>query len=442
MPPIPDTTSVLRVRPDDASFEADFADLAARFSAQSGGGLSPELSADLALEIVLNEVVEQACLATGATGAAIVLQRGGEMVCRASNGPNAPELGSLLDTASGLSGECIKTQRTQRCDDVLVDARVDVAASQRLGVRSVMVMPLVRGAEVAGVFELFSSLPHAFGERDERTLEVLVGRVVTNLERAAQPPAPPPAPRNEMPRVSEALQEMTPEIPENSPRRRFDFVTAVLGICVLFCAVLLGVLLGPHLGFKKPVARAHPAATASTANSVATVPVAATSVPTQAKETSPQLSSVATGSIKTGGDSVPPGSLQVYENGREVFRMPPDGKRGGAAERGSGMARASSVEPEKIARLSPAAAGGSLLHRVEPKYPEEARQQKIQGAVVLEVHIGADGAVQDVQVVSGPAQLAHASSDAVKQWRFKPRTVGGHATEMQTRVTLNFRLPQ
>jgi hypothetical protein len=72
--------------------ESDLGELAAKFAAHGGGRVSPELSADLALEIVLNEIVEQACLATGATGAAIVLERGGEWVCRASAGGNAPQL--------------------------------------------------------------------------------------------------------------------------------------------------------------------------------------------------------------------------------------------------------------------------------------------------------------------------------------------------------------
>jgi outer membrane biosynthesis protein TonB len=45
-------------------------------------------------------------------------------------------------------------------------------------------------------------------------------------------------------------------------------------------------------------------------------------------------------------------------------------------------------------------------------------------------------------VVSGSPQLAQASTDAVRQWRFKPRNVNGRAAEMQTRITLNFRLPQ
>src|ERR1700722_2532477 len=182
---IPNATGVLRGQTADAGFEADFAALAARFAAQSGGGLSAELSADLALEIVLNEIVEQACLATGATGAAIVLrrdsERGSEMVCRGSTGATAPELGARLEGASGLSGECVRTHQTQLCDDVLADLRVDLEASARLGVRSVMVMPLLRGDELVGVFELFSSLPGAFGERDERTLEALAGRILSNL---------------------------------------------------------------------------------------------------------------------------------------------------------------------------------------------------------------------------------------------------------------------
>jgi TonB family protein len=118
--------------------------------------------------------------------------------------------------------------------------------------------------------------------------------------------------------------------------------------------------------------------------------------------------------------SPPEGSLLVYENGKEVFRMPP------AAQ------STSSVEQEGIVEVSPE---GSPVHRVEPAYPEAARQRGIQGAVVLDVRIGRDGAVQDVKVVSGQQVLADAAIAAVKQWRFKPETV-----ERQTRVTLNFKM--
>ena len=96
----------------------------------------------------------------------------------------------------------------------------------------------------------------------------------------------------------------------------------------------------------------------------------------------------------------------------------------------------------EAAELASMKTDGVLLHRVEPEYPEQAREQKIQGVVVLEVRVGADGAVQDVQAVSGPPLLIKASADAVKQWRFKPHTSNGHLVEMQSRVTLNFRLPE
>ncbi len=440
--PILSATGVLRAQPDDARFETDLAQLAARF-AQSGTGLSPELSTDLALEIVLNEVVEQACLTTGATGAAIALERDGEMVCRASSGATSPALGSRLDSASRLSGECIRTHRTQRSDDVLADARVDPAASQRLGVRSVMVMPLLRGDEVAGLFELFSSLPHAFGERDERTLEALAVRVLSSLECAAHPLPP----QNE-PVLLPEIQEIIPEIPENSPERGTDFVSWALRGAVLVCTVMLALLLGRHLGTPKTMLRPHPVAPPSAVSPAPTVispPLDAITAGKQEGTAAAQPSAPAKGKER----AVPPGSLQVFENGKEIFRMPPgqgeteqNPAESSSPALGSGLPRASSAEPEKVVELSPTMAEGSLLHRVEPEYPEDARQQQIQGAIVLDVHIGGDGAVQDVQINSGPPELAQASIDAVMQWRFKPRRANGRPVPMETRITLNFRLPQ
>lgn len=102
--------------------------------------------------------------------------------------------------------------------------------------------------------------------------------------------------------------------------------------------------------------------------------------------------------------------------------------------------RAMSASPGRVVSLSPAAAESSLIHRVEPEYPEAARDQQLQGAVVLAIHIGQDGAVEDVKLVSGEPLLADAAVAAVKQWRFQPRSIDGAPAEMQTTVTLNFRL--
>jgi TonB family protein len=469
--PISSATQVLRTRPDDAGFEADFADLAARFAAQSGGGLSPELSADLALEIVLNEIVEQACLSTGATGAAIALHRDGELVCRASSGSTAPELGVRLDSASSLSGECIRTRVTQRCDDVLADLRVDVDASQRLGVRSVMVMPLLREGELAGVFELFSSLPSAFGERDERTLEALAGRVLAHLAMSSGQHAGPahadPVPVEMSPRpINREAPEAVDSIPvydslagyqtlasgtlpefleaaPNPPPRGFDLVTTLLGIAVVACALLLGVLLGRHFVFQKTTVRPHPtgaisdassAPVASQASAPGTIPVDGPTAirPVEANAAAPSAP------IRVENEGIAPGSLMVFDNGKEVFRQSAASGNGPAAKQGSGMQRAASIVPERAS----AAAENLVLRRVEPEYPESARQAKIQGPVVLDVQIGPNGAVQQMTVISGQALLAQAARDSVQQWRFRPHVVDGRPVTMQTRITLNFRLPQ
>lgn len=184
--PTPSATEILRGT-QELGFEADFADLAARFAAKSGGGLSAELSAELALEIVLNEIVEQACQITGATGAAIVIDRDGELVCRASSGSTAPELGSRIDKSAGLSAESLRTRKTLWCDDTFTDSRAEADPLKQLGIRSVVIMPLLRGDVLVGIFELFSTQAYAFGVRDERTLEMLADRTLTNLDHASQP---------------------------------------------------------------------------------------------------------------------------------------------------------------------------------------------------------------------------------------------------------------
>jgi protein TonB len=371
----------------------------------------------------------------------------------------APELGARLDSASGLSGECVRTLQTQRCDDVLVDSRVDVAASQRLGVRSVTVMPLLRAGELAGVFELFSSLPGAFGERDERTLEALAGRVLSHLvlstaEQTEPPPTPVteikseqvvtvPVPPYEPPAdsaliASENLPDLiggVPHIPDHgSGQRGFDFVTTFVGAAVLACAILLGVLLGQHFVFRKAAVRVQPVAPISKA--VAPAPAVETSLPSAESSVN---SAAPVAPVKVEGDTIPPGSLRVFENGKEVFRQSAT-PTGSAPKQGSGMQRAAQVVLEDGGQ-SAAVSGDSVLHRVEPEYPDSAREMHVQGSVVLDVRIGQDGGVQEMSLVSGQPLLVQAAKDAVRQWRFKPSLVNGNPATMQTRITLNFRLP-
>jgi protein TonB len=63
---------------------------------------------------------------------------------------------------------------------------------------------------------------------------------------------------------------------------------------------------------------------------------------------------------------------------------------------------------------------------------------KVQGSVILQALIGRDGSIQDLRVVSGPAILAAAAREAVKQWRFKPYLQDGSPIETQARIIVNF----
>jgi len=424
----------------DFEFAPGFAELAARFAAPSGGGLSPELSADLALEIVLNQIVEQACLATGADGAAIVLQRDGEMVCRASSGSTAPTLGSRLDTSSGLSGECVRTLHTQRCGDVLTDPRANVEASERLGVRSVMVMPLLGQEELLGFIELFSSRPFAFGDRDERTLEALASRALTNLSRVLRP-----LPAASIPSPSDA--EIPADHTKNDSESRSDLATLVLAAAVLFCAMLLGVLVGRHLGWVRVPVRSHSDAASSTARTAGVVSPRKFDSPPRETGGAGESARPWVSARPEAKDSVPAGSLLVFENGKEIFRLPPapEGSAAKNADHQLGVQRASSLSPEKNESTkgadSSSTGAATVLYRVEPEYPDEARQQGIQGQVVLEVRTDPEGAVEDIQLVSGPPQLAQAAIAAVLQWRFQPRIQNGQPVGVQSRITLDFRLP-
>jgi hypothetical protein len=79
-----------------------------RFPGPNEGSSLTEM-AQRDLNATLQLLAERAQYITGASGAAIALREGEKMVCRASAGPSAPELGTRLQTDSGLSGESVRT---------------------------------------------------------------------------------------------------------------------------------------------------------------------------------------------------------------------------------------------------------------------------------------------------------------------------------------------
>ncbi len=139
--------------------------------------------AELDLEPAISAITERAQHLTGATGAAIALRAGDEIVCRARAGRTAPDLGVRLQTDAGISAEAVRSGEIMLCHDAERNPRVDLASCRRLGVRSILVSPLRHFRRTLGVFEVLSTSPGAFDERDVATMQLLSGMMVAAISR-------------------------------------------------------------------------------------------------------------------------------------------------------------------------------------------------------------------------------------------------------------------
>ena len=436
-----------------------YPDLASTLRQHVLEGLSPELALDLAL----NELVVCAASATNASAAALALARGAEMVCRATTGEHAPDLGVPLNTREGLSGACLRSRQPQLCHDTESDPRVDAAAARRLGVRSILIVPLMDGDDPAGVLEVFSPHPGAFSESHKILLESYArdgARLRRFAVELAKSPPKPPSPFEEMrseietrlaalldriPASSEKPTEPAePRSPEGEPSlptldtfppQRFrsgaDLWVLILGGLVIAAAAFLSFLIGSRTGwlrsFTPPPAR------------IATPNAGVSKAADQANPPTPPAQPARPPRAPSAAESVaPPGGLVVYERGKVVFRLksPP-----AAGQSANGSKEAKSAVPGRT-RLASDAAEARLLYRLEPQYPVDALAAHRSGDVVLEVLVGKDGLVASTRTVSGDRLLAVAASDAVRKWRYEPYRVHGHLAEFQTEVTLRFALPE
>jgi TonB family protein len=388
-----------------------------------GGG---SLSADLALDLILNQVVEQARTATQASGAAVALERDGEIICRAMSG-NAPDLGVRVETRGGLSGACLQRAEVQHCSDTDRDLRVNAEACHRLNVRSILMVPILDGDRPFGILEIFGAVPHAFSDNDVKTLQLLAKRVSESKDASLQTlgsdpvpavvekPAetastdPIPAPLETV--VPQPVLEpavVLPEQAQREPQPNYnEILTSVLVVLVITAAILLGLVVGVRIAVQrslgKPPAQNAPAAAKNV------TPEAPK--PAKVKEPAPSQSGVRT-------VAPPAGGLVITDRGKIVYRSDP-------------------ANPDS----EPASSPQGLVHRVEPSYPESAKAQHLQGNVVLDAQVLGDGSVGNISIVRGHPLLVEAATQAVKQWKFEPSTVDGKPVNREERITVRFTLP-
>jgi len=140
-------------------------------------------SAEIGLQPSINVIAERAQTLTRATGAAIALRKGSEIVCRARTGRTAPDLGVRLQTDSGISAECVRTGEVVLCHDAQRNPQVDLASCHRLGARSILAAPLRHFRRTLGIFEVLSSAPYVFNHSDVATMQLLASMIVAAISR-------------------------------------------------------------------------------------------------------------------------------------------------------------------------------------------------------------------------------------------------------------------
>ncbi len=136
------------------------------------------------LQSAMNLIVERTQVITGAESSVIEMLEGDEMVYRAASGSAASYVGLRLAANTSLSGQCVRENIVLRCNDAETDERVDKEACRKIGVVSMLVVPLTRGQKAVGVLKVLSSKHHAFTDKHIATLQLMAGVLSAALSDA------------------------------------------------------------------------------------------------------------------------------------------------------------------------------------------------------------------------------------------------------------------
>lgn len=426
--------------------------------------------AELALSLVLNEIVEQARSITGATGATLVLACGGQN--RFHAGATASEVDSYLQKSSGLLDRFLSTGIVLRCEDTEKDARFDAGASRRLGVRSLIIVPARRtGGDLVGFIEAFSSRTNAFGEHEVQWLSALGRRIVHNLEVVEQNSAGSPAMANHASGKSFYRANLVTSIrmsPTIANGRALYWASLAAAILITF---LIGYgLSGIREKQLSAMAQQHDAVrppSSSIPNQLGNSVPAQEDPGSSAPDAAGRGSETTTPRVQEGNSkekrpigaekerasalkAVPGEGLTLYEN-KKAFsgtqapvqttpRAMPDGRPDNVPSMaGIKISRIPLPQSQDRSRplvLSEQAALANLIQRIEPKMPGAGEFKS--GAVKIAATVDENGAVTSVKPVSGDPQLVLAAAHALRHWRFKPLVQDGQPLKFESLFTIQF----
>lgn len=455
-------------------------------------------------ETILGTIAVAAQSLTGATGAALAMPRDGVVVCVGRSGETAPELGDRLNVDSGISGECLRTGVSLRCDDASRDFHVDAEVCREMGLQSIAVVPLRGQYGRVGVLEAFSTTAYAF---DEDKMEVL-GRLAGLAEAAWARGMVPVSPATEQPVIEPVIEEepvseesvsevraaaapaveeshqeskvalervgdaiATGRYRERETERKWRYsALAGLSVVILILLSLIGWRTWYNASIESRPGRAAasspqpaPAETGTVAAgaglawqpgaerrvSSAKAPPVAHTKPAPAAEV-PDTVTRKRASPQVADNSNANG--ETPNAGARTSDAPADAIPGvdevsqmttaGTRQNELGSALSTSPSLPRLDRPISQVSGGTLVHKVQPIYSSQARSLHLEGSVVLEATIDEQGQIEDLKVISGHPLLADAARDAVSRWRYTPFALNGQPIRKQTRITISFVSPQ
>lgn len=444
-------------------------------------------------DTILGTIAVAAHSLTGATGAAIAMPRDGAVICVGRSGETAPELGARLNVDSGISGECLRTGVSLRCDDASRDFHVDAEVCRQMGLQSIAVAPLRGQHGRVGVLEVFSTESYAFTEDKIEVLERLAGLAeaawargvvtepkVTATAAVLDEGAKPEEAIAEVPAVIDAPPEPTSAdvTPVALARVRQVFASAQIKgledrkkwrLIAIAAAAVLGLSLLSVYGWKawykasvasrspKPAA---PSQVAPPANEGAPTGAGLYGTPDVVRPARrsvvppPHASGVAAAVhipdrvVRRKTQAAEPGEPSAAETETAPPAIPDGGDISPIA--------ASSAAPGDLGKvietgpalpklgvpISQGTSGGVLIRKVQPVYPPEARRLHRAGSVVIDAVVDVEGQVNDLKLVSGDPLFSAAAMDAVRKWRYSPYLLNGKPIPKETRITISFIAPE
>jgi len=420
---------------------------------------------------ILSQVVESAQALSGATGSAIAIRNqnngnGEEVLCVARSGNTAPRLGSRLDENSGISGECLVTGRVLHCDDTAADHRVDPEVCRLLGLRSIIVVPVRVRGRIAGVLEVFSTVPHAFTWEHIDSLKRLAEIVETAYVSKSGGEFAPVA-RQEpyanttasRPSLQQTPLPIAPHTPLPAKDRRRYWITG--GVAAMLLLIILIGLKAFHFPRNSDASKQVTQSQVLPSSSVSaelrpSAPAANMASQTTRKrhntdDEDQRLQKASKLEVLSGAVTPAPSSSKSLKSALAVQNHPQASSRDfdSSPVPSLPLLAKDSATPEvllvpslALPKFAPAISQGVtrgvLDHKVKPIYPPNALVMRLEGDVVLEATITKTGEVRDLKLLRGSSILGRAAIDAVKQWHYQPYRLNGQPIELQTEITVQF----